>query len=137
MKNLFDKRYPVTNGLLAVTALVFLFIQIFRFGQTTTAYTIFEFGGMYGEVVRYDPTQLWRLVSPVFVHIGWEHFLFNGITLLGLGYQLEGLFGLRSTFFSIYYLVLWGTFLFSSLHQMWLAQVRRPRSLAYLQPWPF
>ena len=73
MKNLFDKRYPVTNGLLAVTALVFLFIQIFRFGQATTAYTIFEFGGMYGEVVRYDPTQLWRLESPVFVHIGREH----------------------------------------------------------------
>lgn len=103
MKNLFDKRYPVTNGLLAVTALVFLFIQIFRFGQTTTAYTIFEFGGMYGEVVRYDPTQLWRLVSPVFVHIGWEHFLFNGITLLGLGYQLEGLFGSRR-FFLLYLL---------------------------------
>lgn len=103
MKNLFDKRYPVTDGLLAVTALVFLFIQIFRFGQTTTAYTIFEFGGMYGEVVRYDPIQLWRLVSPIFVHIGWEHFLFNGITLLGLGYQLERLFGSRR-FFLLYLL---------------------------------
>ncbi len=54
----------MTNGLLAVTALVFLLIQVFRFGQTTTAYTIFEFGGMYGQVVRYDPTQLWRLISP-------------------------------------------------------------------------
>ncbi|HFI0342435.1 TPA: rhomboid family intramembrane serine protease [Streptococcus suis] len=103
MKNFFDKRYPVTNALLAVTALVFLLIQVFRFGQTTTAYTIFEFGGMYGEVVRYDPTQLWRLVSPIFVHIGWEHFIFNSITLLGLGYQLEGLFGSRR-FFLLYLL---------------------------------
>ncbi|MFX3870706.1 rhomboid family intramembrane serine protease, partial [Streptococcus suis] len=32
MKNFFDKRYPVTNALLSVTALVFLLIQIFRFG---------------------------------------------------------------------------------------------------------
>ncbi|HEM4265214.1 TPA: rhomboid family intramembrane serine protease [Streptococcus suis] len=103
MKNFFDKRYPVTNGLLAVTALVFLLIQVFRFGQTTTAYTIFEFGGMFGEVVRYDPTQLWRLISPIFVHIGWEHFIFNSITLLGLGYQLEGLFGSRR--FLILYLL--------------------------------
>ncbi|MFX3743863.1 rhomboid family intramembrane serine protease, partial [Streptococcus suis] len=46
MKNFFDKSYPVTNGLLAVTALVFLLLHVFRFGLTTTAYTIFEFGGM-------------------------------------------------------------------------------------------
>ncbi|MFX3914338.1 rhomboid family intramembrane serine protease, partial [Streptococcus suis] len=37
MKNIFDKRYPVTNGLLAVTALFFLLIQVFRFVQTTAA----------------------------------------------------------------------------------------------------
>ncbi|MCK4026769.1 rhomboid family intramembrane serine protease [Streptococcus suis] len=103
MKNFFDKRYPVTNALLAVTALVFLLIQVFRFGQTTTAYTIFEFGGMYGQVVRYDPTQLWRLISPIFVHIGWEHFLFNSFTLYALGYQLEPLFGSRR-FFLLYLL---------------------------------
>ncbi|WP_155974120.1 rhomboid family intramembrane serine protease [Streptococcus ruminantium] len=103
MKDVFDTRYPITNGLLAVTAFVFLLIQVLRFGQTTAAYTIFEFGGMYGEIVRHDPTQLWRLVSPIFVHIGWEHFLFNSVTLLGLGYQLEGLFGPRR-FFLLYLL---------------------------------
>ncbi|WP_155964405.1 rhomboid family intramembrane serine protease [Streptococcus ruminantium] len=103
MKDVFDTRYPITNGLLAVTAFVFLLIQMLRFGQTTAAYTIFEFGGMYGEIVRHDPTQLWRLVSPIFVHIGWEHFLFNSVTLLGLGYQLEGLFGPRR-FFLLYLL---------------------------------
>ncbi|BDD41490.1 rhomboid family intramembrane serine protease [Streptococcus ruminantium] len=103
MKDVFDTRYPITNGLLAVTTFVFLLIQMLRFGQTTAAYTIFEFGGMYGEIVRHDPTQLWRLVSPIFVHIGWEHFLFNSVTLLGLGYQLEGLFGPRR-FFLLYLL---------------------------------
>lgn len=103
MRQMFDRRYPVTNGLLAVTTAVFLLIQILRFGQTTAAYTIFEFGGMYGEAVRQDPSQLWRLISPIFVHIGWEHFLFNSITLIGLGYQLEGLFGPRR-FFLLYML---------------------------------
>ncbi|MFX3897758.1 rhomboid family intramembrane serine protease, partial [Streptococcus suis] len=67
------------------------------------AYKIFEFGGMYCQVVRYDQTHLLLLISPIFVHIGCEHFIFNSITLLGFGYLLEGLFGSR-LFFLLYLL---------------------------------
>ncbi|MGT2951188.1 rhomboid family intramembrane serine protease [Streptococcus cuniculi] len=103
MKQLIDKRYPVTNALLLVTTLVFLAMQVLRFGQATTAQTIYEFGGMYGLVVKIDPTQLWRLISPIFVHIGWEHFLFNSMTLYVFGYQLEAIFGSKR-FFLLYFL---------------------------------
>lgn len=95
MNQYINKRYPVTNGLLLVTTLVFLVLQILRFGRAEDAYAIYEFGGLYGLALKLEPWQLWRLVSPIFVHIGWQHFLFNGFTLYALGYQLEGLFGSR------------------------------------------
>ncbi|MER0123624.1 rhomboid family intramembrane serine protease [Streptococcus sp. ZJ93] len=93
MKQMIDRRYPVTNGLLLLTTVVFLAMQVLRFGQATTAQTIYDFGGMYGLIVKVDPTQLWRLISPIFVHIGWEHFLFNSMTLYVFGYQMEAIFG--------------------------------------------
>lgn len=95
MNKAINTRYPVTNILLLVTALVFIVMQVIRFGEATTAQTIYDFGGLYGLAVKLDPSQLWRLVSPMFVHIGWEHFFFNSMTLYVFGYQLEEIFGSR------------------------------------------
>ncbi|MBF0776081.1 rhomboid family intramembrane serine protease [Streptococcus azizii] len=95
MNKAINTRYPVTNVLLLVTALVFIVMQVVRFGEATTAQTIYDFGGLYGLAVKLDPSQLWRLVSPMFVHIGWEHFFFNSMTLYVFGYQLEAIFGSR------------------------------------------
>lgn len=95
MKKFFSRPYPVTDGLLLVTGLVFLVMQLVRFGQATWPQTIYDFGGMYGQAILIDPSQLWRLVTPIFVHIGWEHLAFNSLALWGLGHQLEGVFGSR------------------------------------------
>ncbi|MGT2712537.1 rhomboid family intramembrane serine protease [Streptococcus oriscaviae] len=103
MRTWMDKRYPVTNGLLLLTTVVFLLMQVLRFGQATSAGTIYEFGGLYGDVLKVDISQFWRLLSPIFVHIGWQHFFFNSITLYSLGYQLEPLFGSKR-FFLLYLL---------------------------------
>lgn len=103
MKRLVNSRYPMTNSLLLLTTLVFLAMQLLRFGQATTIQTIYDFGGMLGLAVKYDPRQLWRLVSPIFVHIGLEHFLFNSLTLYIFGYQLEEIFGSKR-FFLLYLL---------------------------------
>lgn len=37
--------------------------------------------------------QWWRLVTPIFVHIGWQHILINSLTLYFMGQQLEFLYG--------------------------------------------
>ena len=48
---------------------------------------------MYGVFVQYSPLDLWRLVTPIFVHIGLEHFLFNMLTLYFIGKMAEQIFG--------------------------------------------
>ena len=35
------------------------------------------------------PEQIWRLFSAIFVHIGWEHFIVNMLSLYYLGRQVE------------------------------------------------
>ncbi len=95
------KKYPVTSVLLALTTLVFLAIQVLRFGQASSALTIYEFGGMFAPSIKAQPWQLWRLVTAIFVHIGWEHFAFNALTLYFIGRICEDLFG--SLRFSILY----------------------------------
>ena len=80
MKNVI-KESPVTIFLLALTTLVFIAMQVIYFGNATSNQAIFNTGGMYGAYVSLFPSQLWRLVTPIFVHIGWEHFFFNALTL--------------------------------------------------------
>lgn len=56
-----------------------------------------------GEIIKADPSQLWRLLTAVFVHIGLEHFVLNMITLYYLGRLAEDLFGSKA-FLAIYLL---------------------------------
>ena len=103
MKFLYDRRYPVTSILLLVTTAVFLSMFI-RFGgdyQTGTA--IYYSGGVIGEVIQMDPSQLWRLITATFVHIGIEHFAVNMISLYYLGHLAEDLFGSKA-FLALYLL---------------------------------
>lgn len=97
------KKYPVTYTLLALTLLVFLALQVIYFGESTTSSAIYHFGGMFGRAVQYDHKQIWRLLSPIFVHIGWEHLIFNSVTLYFVGRIAEELWG-SGKFFLLYLL---------------------------------
>ncbi|MGT2755959.1 rhomboid family intramembrane serine protease [Streptococcus ovuberis] len=103
LKTVFDKRYPVTSGILLITWLVFLAMQILRFSQATSAQAVYDFGGMLGVAIRQNPGNLWRLVTAIFVHIGWEHVFLNSLSIYFLGHQLELLFG--SLKFALFYLL--------------------------------
>ena len=99
MKEIFDRRYPVTSFFLFVTALVFLLMLVTAGGNFDRADTLFRFGAMYGPAIRLFPEQIWRLFSAIFVHIGWEHFIVNMLSLYYLGRQVEEIFGSKQFFF--------------------------------------
>lgn len=99
MKEIFDKRYPVTSFFLLVTALVFVLMLLATGGNFYRADMLFRFGAMYGPVIMLMPNQIWRLFSAVFVHIGWEHFIVNMLSLYFLGRQVEEIFGSKQFFF--------------------------------------
>ena len=99
MKEIFDKRHPVTSFFLLVTGFVFLLILITTGINFDRVKTLFQFGAMYGPIIRLFPEQLWRLFSAIFVHIGWEHFIVNMLSLYFLGGQVEEIFGSKQFFF--------------------------------------
>ena len=102
MKNVI-KESPVTIFLLALSTLVFIAMQVIYFGNATSNQAIFNTGGMYGAYVSLFPSQLWRLVTPIFVHIGWEHFFFNALTLYFVGQIAEQIWG-HHKFLALYVL---------------------------------
>ena len=103
MKYIYDRRYPVTSILLLVTTAVFLSMFIRFGGDYQTGAAVFYSGGVIGDIITADPSQLWRLLTATFVHIGLEHFALNMITLYYLGRLAEDLFGSKA-FLAIYLL---------------------------------
>ncbi|MFS1664023.1 rhomboid family intramembrane serine protease [Streptococcus sp. zg-JUN1979] len=92
MKALF-RDYPVTMGLLGLTTLIFLMMQVLYPTSSHSGLVGLQFGAMYGDLIKVYPAQIWRLVSAIFVHFGWEHFLLNALTLYFLGQMAESIWG--------------------------------------------
>ena len=88
MNNIKDKPY-VTYLLLAAMVVVFGLMSVM--GGTENPVTLVEFGAKYNPLIRAG--QYWRLVTPIFIHIGFTHILMNGITLYFIGQYVEQLFG--------------------------------------------
>ena len=87
------KKYPATYLLLGLTTLTFICQYLLNGFQATSPLSLFKMGAMYGAFVQYSPLNLWRLVTPIFVHIGVEHVLFNMLTLYFMGKMDEQIFG--------------------------------------------
>jgi rhomboid protease GluP len=64
---------PVTTLLIAVNAIVFLAAE--HHGSTLKVSTLLAFGA--SEQVHVRAGEYWRLLTPMFLHIGWAHFLMN------------------------------------------------------------
>ncbi|MDN5372847.1 MAG: rhomboid protease GluP [Carnobacterium sp.] len=80
-----------------VVTYAFLFIQILAFilmtldgGSTNTA-TLVKYGAKFNPYILFG--EWWRLITPIFLHIGFMHLLMNSVTLYYLGEQLESVFG--------------------------------------------
>ena len=59
MKLLFDRRYPVNSLLLLVTTAVFLSMFIRFGGDYQTGAAVYYSGGVIGEAIQMDQSQLW------------------------------------------------------------------------------
>ena len=96
MNQLFDKKYPVTSSLLLLTTGVFLSMMLVRGFDYESVQTVYDFGGVLGAEIQVDPSQSWRLLAAMFVHIGLQHFVLNMVTLYFLGRIAEDLFGSKA-----------------------------------------
>ena len=103
MNQLFDKKYPVTSSLLLLTTGVFLSMLLLRGFDYESVQTVYDFGGVLGAEIQVDPSQSWRLLAAMFVHVGLQHFVLNMVTLYFLGRIAEDLFGSKA-FLALYLL---------------------------------
>ncbi|GGF33221.1 putative rhomboid protease YdcA [Halobacillus andaensis] len=84
----FLKFYPIVSGLVAIHFLLWLFIDII---QLPIAMQILREG--IGNNYLVGQGEYWRLVTPIFLHGGFAHALFNSFSLVLFGPALEQMLG--------------------------------------------
>ncbi|CAI3488174.1 rhomboid family intramembrane serine protease [Enterococcus cecorum] len=83
----------ITYTLFAIQVVVFLLEYLLPVKQL---------GSMYGPLVAYLH-EYWRFVTPIFIHYGLMHIVFNSVVLYYMGQQLEAIYG-HWRFLAIYLL---------------------------------
>lgn len=97
------KYSPVTYLFVALNVFLFLMMYIVSGGMVEDPRLLIQFGALYPPLIQWDLGQSYRLLSAIFVHIGFMHFFSNTLTLYFLGQQIERLYG-SARFFWIYLL---------------------------------
>ena len=70
---------------------IFIFIVMELAGGTTNSATLLAFGVKSNPHI--DQGEIWRFVTPIFIHIGLLHLFFNSYALWMVGAQVEKLYG--------------------------------------------
>lgn len=78
-------RTPATWAILAINTIVFLAAE--ASGGTTNIETLIRFGAADRDLVWAG--EYWRFVTPMFLHIGWMHFLWNSLMMFPLCRRTE------------------------------------------------
>lgn len=95
------KQVPVTALMIVISMAIFALIAVFG-DQLIVTLTIVPIGISGGELVFGNLTQtltsgqVWRLLSPAFLHFGWMHLIFNLMWVWYFGRQVEALQGSRT-----------------------------------------
>jgi membrane associated rhomboid family serine protease len=88
---------PVTTALVVINVLFFLLLTVT--GGSQDSVNLYRWGAKYGPAIA--DVEWWRLIVPIFMHIGFFHLLTNSIGLLIFGSMVERLLGGR-IYLSIY-----------------------------------
>ena len=88
MRDQIWRRAPVTVVLLIIQIVAFIIMTLL--GGSTNFSVLIECGARVTSLIHEG--QWWRLITPVFLHIGIAHLIINSITLYFLGMYIEELF---------------------------------------------
>ena len=88
MRDQIWRRAPVTVVLLIIQIVAFIIMTLL--GGSTNSSVLIECGARVTSLIHEG--QWWRLITPVFLHIGIAHLIINSITLYFLGMYIEELF---------------------------------------------
>lgn len=91
--------WSVTNLFLVIQIIVYLLMTLM--GGSENPYVLMAFGAKVNGLVALG--QYWRLVTPIFIHIGIAHLVMNSLFLYYLGNEMERILG-SGRFFVIYLL---------------------------------
>ncbi|MGO1470140.1 MAG: rhomboid family intramembrane serine protease [Tissierella sp.] len=88
----FYNRAKVTFVMLVIMIIYFIFITLN--GGTTDPETLVKYGALYPPfILIYN--EYYRLITSIFIHIGFMHIFFNGYALYIFGPQIERLMGAK------------------------------------------
>lgn len=91
--------YPVTSAILGLILALFIAMEVA--GGSTDAGTLLDFGAMYS--MTGETHEWWRYFSSMFLHIGFQHLLFNGFALYVFAPPLERLLG--SMHYAVFFII--------------------------------
>lgn len=89
MKNSLAKKPIITYFLIGIMVIYFIFMTFA--GGTSNNNVLIEFGAEYNPLIKVG--QIWRLITPIFIHIGYQHLILNMIVLYFLGSIIEKNYG--------------------------------------------
>lgn len=103
-KNEVRRRFSFGTARVVYVFLLLCFLVMYvaeSVGSTLTVDTLVRFGAKVNELI--DEGEWWRLVTPMFLHIGWFHFGINMFALWSLGPLVERMYA--STRFAVIFLL--------------------------------
>src|SRR5215831_17840636 len=95
------RRATYTYVFFGLNIIVFLLMALAGGSSSEETLTLIAFGVKVNSAIAQG--QWWRFVTPVFIHIGWLHIIFNSYALWIVGPQVEKLYG--SARFVILYVI--------------------------------
>ena len=95
------RKFPfISLGFFFLSILWFVYVTI-TFGTTENNTILYQNGAILG--TYFTPAEWWRLISPIFAHIGVPHLVSNMVLLLTLGTLIEKIIGHLK--FSLLYII--------------------------------